>query len=183
MESIVSYDGIQISTATAMGKELASWETRNRIPGYRPEAYPYPKMLYKAQKRHDGKVVCMDSAPTPWGWATPDQFEKEKERVDGFNRSCTLIVNSEAEAAAARSQGWCESAKLALEAHEKWEQAIGDAAAERAAQDAKMSERAQAEAKVVDDSTHEHVPFIPESRTLKIDKRTKAYKDSLKASA
>ena len=46
------YDGARISPESTMGKELAKWE---RKPDWRPETNPYPKMLYRAKHRPDGK--------------------------------------------------------------------------------------------------------------------------------
>ena len=51
----ILYDGAPVSTTSELGKELVKWETRVRNPRWTPEGNPFPKMLYKAEHRKDGK--------------------------------------------------------------------------------------------------------------------------------
>lgn len=176
--STVMYGGIAISTATPMGKELESWETKNRIPGWRPENYQYPKMLYRARKREDGKVVCIEPNHVDSPLLTPDQNARMAAHVESANRAAMTEARNEQHEKELEAQGWCGSPKAALEAIEKYERMIGDEAARLAHQDRNLSERAKAEREAFEASTPEHVAVIPESRTVKIDKRTKEYKAS-----
>lgn len=174
--STVMYGGIAISTATPMGKELESWETKNRIPGWRPENYQYPKMLYKARKRDDGKVVCLEPNHVDSPLLSAEQNQRMAAFVEQSNRSAMIEARDENHERQLAELGWCGSVKLALEAFEKWERMIGDEAARLAHADRNLSERAQAEREAFEASTPDHVAEVPEARTVKIDKRTKAYK-------
>ena len=179
--STVMYGGIGISTATEMGKELASWETKNRIPGWSPEKYQYPKMLYRARKRHDGKVVCIEPNHVDSPLLTPEQNQRMADHVEQGNRSAMIEARNEEHERELMAQGWCQSVKAALEAHEKWERMIGDEAARLAHADRNLSEAAKAEKEAFEASTPEHVAAVPEARTVKVDKRTKAYKNQTAA--
>lgn len=176
--STVMYGGIAISTATPMGKELESWETKNRIPGFRPENHQYPKMLYKARKREDGKVVCLEPNHVDSPLLSADQNQRMAAHVESANRAATVVARDENHEKELTAIGWCPSPKAALEAFEKWERMIGDEAARLAHADRNLSERAKAEREAFEASTPEHVAVVPESRTVKVDKRTKEYKAS-----
>jgi len=178
MEPFVMFEGRQLSTLTEKGKVAWEWETKNRIPGFRPEDHQYPKMLYKAQKRHDGKVVCLDTVPPPSPLLTAEQYDRQCQIVENFNRTCIRTVQDEAEEKRAFAEDWRVSPKDALEVHEKWERMMGDEAARLAHADRNLSEKARAEKQAFEDSTPEHVAVVPEARTVKIDKRTKAYKNT-----
>jgi hypothetical protein len=60
------------------------------------------------------------------------------------------------------SRGFCRGREKALDALEKSEQAIAEAAANRAFHDRRMSEKAQREADAADAATAAHLPSIPE---------------------
>ena len=174
----VMYNGNWISTASNLGKEVAKFEQ----PNYNPEAHPYPKMLYKAERAPNGQVKCLEGSPVSHSLA-PDALNREQLRVEAFNRGNMMEAKTYEDHMIAKSKGWSESPDEALAAFERHEREIGDEAARRALADSKMSENAQAEAKAVDDSTEFHVPVIPEAPAVKIDKRTKAYKDAHRAEA
>ena len=154
----VMYDGRWISTATNIGKEVLKFE--------KPYVFePFPKMMYKAQRTPSGKVKVMedsiDFAQTIWADA---QLSKEQNRIEFFNKSNQKTVGDESEYKAALNAGWRDHPDDAIKHYEERELAISDATAERHYADSKMSEKAQAEAAAVDDSTEFHVPFIPEKK-------------------
>ena len=146
----VRYGTQFISTASEMGKELLKFEQ----PGYNPANHQYPTTMFKAFKREDGVVKCMDTAPSPYGWINDDQYGKEVTRVQAFNRQCTRVVESEQESKAAKAEGWRDSPAEAMAAHEQLERWIGDEAAKRA-------HAAKAEIAKAEDATPEHVAEVP----------------------
>lgn len=154
--SSVRYGGIQVSTATAMGKELLKFE---RSANYRPENNPYPTMLYHAKRAPNGQVKVIEDTPVPHGF-TPDALVREQARVEAFNRECQKTVKDEASHKEALNAGWRDTPTEALAQFEAEERKLGNAAAERHHSDAKMSEAAQAEAAEVDASTEFHVADI-----------------------
>tara|TARA_R110000868_G_scaffold311367_3_gene572418 strand:- start:443 stop:1021 length:579 start_codon:yes stop_codon:yes gene_type:complete len=143
-----------------MGKELLKFEQ----PGYNPANHPFPTTMFKAFKREDGVVKCMDSAPSPYGWINDDQYNREMSRVDAFNRQCQRVVEDENASKAAMSEGWRNSPADALAAHEQLERWIGDEAAKRAHQDRLMSDAAKVEIAKAEETTPEHVAEVPVSR-------------------
>ena len=156
----VRYGTQYISTASEMGKELLKFEQA----GYNPKNNPYPTTLFKALKREDGVVKCMDSMPSPYGWINDAQYAKEVTRVESFNRQCQREVPSLEAEKAAYAEGWRDTPNGAMEAHEKLERWIGDEAAKRAHQDRSMSERAQKEIAVAEAATPEHVAEVAVSK-------------------
>jgi hypothetical protein len=73
------------------------------------------------------------------------------------------VVSTETEEAEARAAGWCVSPTLAKDLALELQAAVGTAAAERAAQDRRMSAPAQAEAAVADTAAGaKHLGAIPE---------------------
>jgi len=72
------------------------------------------------------------------------------------------IVGSEGEERLAEGAGWVVHAKDALERETAAQAAVGTAAAERAWDDRRMSDRATAEAAAVDGATAKHLGAIPE---------------------
>jgi hypothetical protein len=145
---------VVISPDSELGKELGKW---NKPYVFRQ----FPQMLYMARKRPDGivSVVEVDDAlfTSPNGTAHPGAAE-------AFCGTCQRTVNNDAELAKALELGWRSSPAEALERFEAKEQSIGNAAAYRAYEDRNMSPGAKAEAKVVEDSTPDHVPEVPEQR-------------------
>lgn len=98
--------------------------------------------LFKAIKRRDGKLVCID--------------------VDHLSAT-TKVVASEREYEIAIGQGWAVSPQEAmtrLEEHEDW---IATQAAYSASDDKSMSPAAQAEVSHLESHTLNHVLEIPEA--------------------
>ena len=106
-----------------------------------------PKMLYRALKQANGKVVCVamvDVSVLPY---------------------TTKVVRSSDEYYKATGDGWCENPQEALDSFEAAEQAVGELAANRAYHDLRMSEPAQREAAAYEKTVPlVHVAEIPEAR-------------------
>jgi len=145
--------------SSALAQELRKWEQHPTAlaideagemrPG-NPYAYrPYPKMLYRAQKRDNGQVQVID--PTD----------------EAFSKSCQVIVHDEADHRRKRDQGWHDSIAEALAAYEAMERDIARAAAEANFAVQRMSERARAEHQQATDATADHVPDLPTGKHAK----------------
>lgn len=171
--------GVIITPESALGKELAKWNTpRNQfvrgsdgeilkeldgspVRGMNCIGYEeYPKMLYQARTLPNGQTSVGEVAPHPMYCATPQEFEQKSLFVEGFNRSCQKIVRDEAEERLAKGQGWCNKMGEALERHEKDQQYIAQIAAEEAFKRKRMSAKAQAEFAAAEDQTEHHVVDI-----------------------
>lgn len=103
----------------------------------------YATTLFRAMKLPNAQVVCVDP------------------RVI---RDTTKVVRNSDEYYKAIGQGWCDDPSEALERFEKAEEAVGNAAAERAYSDQFMSAPAQREAEAYEKAVSSHVPEIPEAR-------------------
>ena len=104
----------------------------------------HPTTLYRAMKLPNGKVVCIDISVL-------SQTSK--------------VVRSSDEYFKALGQGWCDHPDSAIAQYEREEEQIGQAAAERAYTDLRMSEKAQREAVAYEKTVPlVHVPVIPEAR-------------------
>lgn len=146
------HDGARISTESALGKELLKWE---RKPDWTPERFPFPKMLYKAQHRKDGKRSVGESDDGIFGGA-PGAAEQ-------WSRRCQLTVNNEAEETKAKQAGWRAHPQEALEYLEAQDNAKSNITAERHASDARMGEVAQREATAADMAAGlKQLPSVPE---------------------
>lgn len=97
--------------------------------------------LFKAVKRDDGKIVCVDP---------------------NLLHATTKVVASEREYEIAIGQGWAESPQEAMRRKEASEDDIAAQAAVSASDDKHMSEAAQADALARESQTMEHVLEIPE---------------------
>lgn len=159
-----------ISPAGELGKELRKWEQHhskysitedgNSQPGNPYVFRAYPAMLYRAQKRENGKVECLTAIPHPYASTTMEQHTRAVESAEAFNKSNQLIVQNEQERDRAFAQGWRVSPVEALRAFEALEQDIAQAAAEAAFTAKRMTPKAQDELAAADDTTHEHVVDI-----------------------
>ena len=120
-------------------KERRKWEAQHTqfgAPG-RPFVYAeYPLMLYRAKRRPEGgKDPILEHFTVE-----DDQQERNMQ-----------------------SRGWVRGPDNAIKALEETERGLAQAAAERAYQDTRLSERAQAEATAVDETTIQHLGEIPET--------------------
>ena len=178
----VRFNGVDLPAESKAGIEVARWE---RPASYRPENHPFPKMLYKAYKGSDGVVRCMSTEPRSRHlFISDEQFRSAIEEAKIFTDQCQKTVHDEQEQKQAFADGWRENPLDAIEAAKHWETIIkGEAAAHQAFLDRNMSEKAKAEKKAIEDSTPDILPEIPEAPLLKVDKRTKAYKESQKIAA
>ena len=152
----LTYDGARVSAESQLGKELMKWE---RKPDWRPENNPFPRMLYRAMHRPDGKRsvgevldhVCVPSGQQVYAGA-----------AEQWTARCQLTVKNEAEMARALETGWRFSPQEALDKLESDDNNKGNLTAERHAADARMSEKAQREADAIDHTTLKQIPSIPE---------------------
>lgn len=149
----IAYDGARVSTESDLGKELLKWE---RKPGYDPEQHPYPKMLYRAQHRPDGKRSVGEVLDSLFGGAAGS--------AEQWTTRCQMTVNDDVEKSRAYEQGWRDSPQEALEYLEARDNAASNATAERHASDLRMSEKAQREAAAADQATLRQLPEVPEKR-------------------
>lgn len=150
------------------GKELIKWEQHPQHwngttyqPGNPYVFRPYPRMVYRATTKENGKVVCMEAPPQPDAYEKPHEFDRAQRLHDQLQKACYQIVADEGAHLVAKGQGWCDSIPDALAAYEARQVAIGDATAARNFTDQRMSGRAREEARQADEATHEHVPDVP----------------------
>ncbi len=115
----------------------------------------HPITLFRALKKENGKVVVVD--------------------LEHIAQTTMVARSAEAYDLAIR-QGWIAGTPdAALEAFEKAEEAVGNAAAEEAYKVLSMSEKAQQEVADYEKTTPKHVPEIPEAP---IKKRGRPKKES-----
>lgn len=164
---------IVISPDSKYGREIWKWDHRTDEihpetgeHGMRPASFmDFPKMVYKAHKRENGKVMCLEGQPSTYGWPGGRDGELMYERacleVESFNRSCVKIVQDDSALRIAKGQGWAETPQAAIELFERDEQAIGQAAAEAAYDAQRMSGKAQRELDAASAATHAHVTDVP----------------------
>jgi hypothetical protein len=141
--------GIQITRESELGKELAKWEQ----PDYDPKQHPFPRMLYKAQRRPDGTVSV--------GEARDDLFGGQPGAAEAFSATCQMIVNDETELIRFVEMGWRQHPLEALEHFEEKEKFLSDATAHRHHDDRNMGDAAKKEAAAADAATAEHLPEVP----------------------
>lgn len=161
------YDGAKVSVDSKLGQELAKWE---RKPDYRPENNQFPKMLYRAEHRPDGRRSVGEVQDSLFGGA-PGAAEL-------WSRRCQLTVQSEDELIRAKENGWREHPQEAMDLLEAKDNAKSNLTAERHFTDARMSEKAQREAAAVDQTTLKQIPSIPETP---VRKRSQAAIDKARA--
>lgn len=119
-------------------KERRRWETTHTEfgpPGREARFTEFPLMLYKAVRSPTGGPPLVEH----------------------------YIVEDEQQERNMRSRGWVRGPDNAIKELEASEQGVAIAAAERAAADLRMSEKARTEAAKVDDSTISHLGEIPET--------------------
>jgi hypothetical protein len=131
--------GVMWSQDSEYAKERRKWETTHTEfgpPGRAAVFTEFPLMIYRATRPpNGGKDPILEHH----------------------------IVNDAQEEQNMRSRGFVRGPDHAVQMLEQQERELATAAAERAYQDKRMSEKAQAEAATVDDSTISHVGAIPET--------------------
>lgn len=148
---VLEVGGVQYGSESGYAKEYAKWQKPYRFE-------KFPQMLFKAQVQplSQRKEVLL----------ARDIISADKTVVllsaEQFNASCQLVVNDESELKRALEEGWRETPKAAQEHEEALQNAIAEAAAYRAKEDARMSPKAQEEARKADESTSRHVPEVTE---------------------
>jgi hypothetical protein len=126
------------SPESEYAKERRRWETQHTEfgpPGREARFTEWPIMLYRATRHPNGGPPIIEH----------------------------IIADDEQQERNMRSRGFVRGPDNAIKALEARERGVAIAAAERADADRRMSERAQAEARAVDDTTISHVGSIPET--------------------
>lgn len=153
-----SYDGARVSSESALGKELAKFEQ----PNYRPSEHPYPRMLYRAQHRKDGRRSVGEILDSVCGGHDGAAAQ--------FTSRCQMTVGDEGERQKYYESGWRDTQAEALEYLEAQDNAKSNITAERHASDVRMGDLAQREAAAADHKTLKHLPEIPRTP---VQRRTK----------
>lgn len=149
--------GIVYTPESEYAKELAKWNTPRSQGGMRPD-HPemYPAMLYKANKRPDGKYTVIE---------VDDRFfSGHPGSAEAWSRANYITVRDESEERRKLNEGWRKSPGEAMEYAERFEREMARAAAERAYADRNMSDAAKSEAAQAEAATMEHVPEVPTKR-------------------
>jgi hypothetical protein len=153
----ILYDGARVSRESALGKEL---EKHERKPDWTPEKNPFPRMLYKATHRPDGKRSVhevLDHVVVPSGQ------QVYAGAAEQWSSRCQLTVRDERELSRALETGWRKTPQEAMELLESQDNAKGNETAERHYKDQSMSEPARREAEAADMAAGlKQVPSIPE---------------------
>lgn len=140
---------VVILPESQLGIELAKWN--------KPYVYkPYPKMVYRAQQRPDGRVSV--------GEGSDSQCGGQPGSAEAFTRTCQHIVSSEGEHREMSARGWSDTPQEALARHEELERMVADAAAHRAHDDRNMGARAKVEADEAEAATAVHVAEVPQKK-------------------
>lgn len=127
---------VTLSQNSPYAQELCKWEahyTQYGPPGRPYEYHPYPTRMYKATRPSQGGVAFE-------GQDAENDAERARLERDGY------IYGGQA---------------AALAALERRETEIAELAANRAFNDRRMSDKAQAEAAATDDTTIRHLAEIP----------------------
>lgn len=144
-----------LNPESELGKEMAKWEKPYQFQRF-------PAMLYKAQKKANGKVLAVDVHPNPGGgFRNAQEYERACFDVDSFNKQNQRIAQNEYEERQLKNDGWKDSPTDAVAAFEAIEQEIGRAAAEANYSARTMGSKAQTELQATNDATHEHVTDVP----------------------
>lgn len=157
---------VKIEPGTDLARQLAKFEqfptayTTDEDPPGNPYVFrPYPKLLYKAITRSDGRAVCMEPQPVPRGGGdqAEAQFQYELLLWERHTQACCKRVQSADEERQAQGDGWRATPKEALDHHEALQQDIAKAAAESAYAAQRMTSKAQAERTKLEQTSSGHV--------------------------
>lgn len=136
-------------------KEARRWDTTRSQGGMRPDHFEeYPKMVYRARRPDSG-----------------GQFVVTIPGLDAWSEQNCLKVGNRHEEERALGDGWRNTPQEAIAHANALDEAISNAAAERAMRERGMGEKARAEAALVDAATFEHVPEITPAAVSEAKKR------------
>ena len=162
-----------VQTNPEIAKERAKWEqhpTEFTLGGLRPgNPYvyrPFPKMLYKARQIPPGmdgagKHATSLSAPAFFGFRDQNEWQRACEGAYNFTKSCQMEVKDEREYDNMVKDGWRDGPQEAMAYAEALQNAVSNAAAERAHADRNMGEKAKAESAAFEEENFGHQPEIP----------------------
>lgn len=158
---------VVVTPESELGKELAKWEQHrtsyvgpDQQPGNPYQYRPYPKMLYKAQKTAQGKVLCLPPMPNVNAFTSQAEYLRAMAEAEALQQACVRVVESDTQERLAKGQGWSASPEEALAQFEQEEQALGNAAAEAAFAAQRMPEKARREFEAASKVGLEHLPDV-----------------------
>lgn len=156
-----------ITPDSELGRELVKWEQhqthyvgQGQSPGNPYQYRAFPKMVYRAVKKANGKVVCMEPPPPIHLFKEQNDYNVAVAQAEVLVRECHRVVHNEDQYLVAKGQGWTDDPKAAVEQFEREEQAVANAAAEAAYAVQKMSEKARSEFENVERQTDQHITDI-----------------------
>lgn len=161
--------GEVIVPGSPMARERAKFEqfptAYSQQPG-RPYTYrPFPKMLYKAERR-GGQLVCMEPAPQRAEFRDDKSYQMAEEDSRRFTEKCQRVV-SEEEYSRAMEEGWRESPGEAVKEASRREDRFGLDVAHGNFDDRNLSERAKAEKSAAEAEAGEPLAEKPRSGVRK----------------
>lgn len=161
--------GVVISPESELGKELWKWDhavneshpSDPTIRGLRPTTFQaFPKMVYKATKREDGRIECCPPEPQINEFLSLNEYHRAFAKWEAVIRGSQRLVHSEDEHRRAKNDGWCGSPREAIDHQKALDEAVSTAAAEAHFAATRMSEKAQREFRAVDQATSEHIADV-----------------------
>lgn len=142
---------VVIPPESVLGKELERWNVPKRLGGEAPDGFlEYPKMLYKAFRYENGKVMC----------GHPDASTGENVKAMTFERQCQATVKNQDEHERHVREGWYESPGAAVAGFERAERAMADEAAHGEFKARRMSDAAKKEFDDAQNAASFHDPEV-----------------------
>jgi hypothetical protein len=139
------------SADTEFGKELAKWNTPKSQGGYKCDGHEeFPRMVYQAWQRSDGRVLVLDESDSRRGW-TIAKNGRELEKLRGL--------------------GWFLTVEDAVEAFQAQQLAVAEEATRVAYRASTMGAKARAEFDALDQASTTHVLDVPAPK-----KKRRAYR-------
>lgn len=161
--------GIAVIPGSNLQKEMAKFEqfhskwTDGSGPGNPYRYRPFPKMLFRAERR-GGPIECMAPPPDRYEYRDDRAFQHAEEAARRFTEKCQRIVKDEREYTRAMEEGWRESPQEAIAFCNERENAISREVAHRNYDDRNLSEQAKAEITAAELEAGEPLPEIPAKR-------------------
>lgn len=162
--------GIAVVPGSNMQKEMNKFEqfpfskwSAGGQPGRPYEYRPFPKMVYKAERK-DGRISCMAAPPSEDDFPTAKAYEQARQAAIRFTEKCQRVVDTPEELSRAFEEGWRESPQAAIEFIEGRDRAQADAAAHRNYEDRGMSDAAKRESAAAEAAHDGHLAEVPVAR-------------------
>ncbi len=143
-------------------EQFPSWYTPPGTKPGNPYVYrPYPKAMYRAEKKPNGKVVCAEAYPNMVDFLTEKEYTSAVRDFEVFSQRCMKTVANEEEERMAKNDGWFNGPDEAVAGIHARDMALSTAAAEANHRDRNMSDKAKDEKTAYENSTHGHVADVP----------------------